>query len=290
MKNERFKALLFLVISAVLWSTGGILIKLVDWNPIAIAGIRSGISALVIYLYIRRKRKNTKQKKLFKLNKVKVTGACMYASMVVLFVVATKSTTAANAILLQYTAPIWVAILSGWILKEKVKSVDWVAILFVMMGMVMFFIGDLGSGEMFGNLVALVSGVALAGEMIMFKLQEEGTAGEMIFLGNCITLIASIPFILKSVPSMQSVLGLVLLGVFQLGIPFIFFSEAIPKVSAIEAILISVVEPLLNPVWVFIFVGEQPSKWALIGGIIVVSSVIGRSIIINRKNRKMATS
>ncbi|MCT4605954.1 MAG: DMT family transporter [Marinisporobacter sp.] len=290
MKNERGKALIFLIIASVLWSTGGILIKLVDWNPIAIAGVRSGIAALVMYLYIRGNKKNRKQKNLFKLNKLKVIGACMYASMAILFIIATKLTTAANAILLQYTAPIWVAILSGWILKEKVKSIDWVAIFFVMVGMIMFFIGDLERGEMIGNLVALACGIAFSGQVIMLKLQEEGTASEMIFWGNCITLIASIPFILKSIPSMQSIVGLVLLGVFQLGISFIFYSEAVPRVSAIEAILIPIIEPLLNPVWVFVFIGEQPGKWAFIGGIIVVASVVGRSIVINRKNRKMDMS
>jgi drug/metabolite transporter (DMT)-like permease len=214
----------------------------------------------------------------------------MYASMAILFIIATKLSTAANAILLQYTAPIWVAILSGWILKEKVKSIDWVAIFFVMVGMIMFFIGDLERGEMIGNLVALACGIAFSGQVIMLKLQEEGTASEMIFWGNCITLIASIPFILKSIPSMQSIVGLVLLGVFQLGISFIFYSEAVPRVSAIEAILIPIIEPLLNPVWVFVFIGEQPGKWAFIGGIIVVASVVGRSIVINRKNRKMDMS
>lgn len=290
MKSERFKALSFLAIAALLWSTGGMLIKLVDWNPVAIAGTRSGISALVMYLYIRSNKKNKDQRKTFKLNKLKILGACIYASMVILFVVATKLTTAANAILLQYTAPIWVAILSGWILKEKVKLIDWISIFFVMMGMIMFFIGDLGTGKILGNLIAVVCGVSLAGVVIMLKLQEEGTAVEMTFLGNCITLIVSIPFILQSVPSMKSIFGLVLLGVFQLGISYILFSEATTKVSAIEAILIPVIEPLLNPVWVFIFVGERPGSMALIGGIIVVSSVIFRSIVINRMNKKLVTS
>ncbi|TCO74620.1 DMT family transporter [Marinisporobacter balticus] len=287
MKRERLKALSFLVIAAVLWSVGGILIKLVEWNPIAIAGTRSGISAVVMYFYIRYNKKNGNSKKLFKLNKLKLIGACIYATTVILFVIGNKLTTAANVILLQYTAPIWVVILSGWILKEKVKLVDGACIFFVMMGMIMFFIGDLGTGKMLGNFISVLSGVALAGVVIMLKLQKEGTAVEMIFLGNCITLIVSIPFVLKSVPSMQSIVGLVLLGVFQLGISYILFAEAVPKVSAIEAIIIPVIEPLLNPVWVFICAGERPGQLALMGGIIVVLSIIFRSILESRTNRKM---
>jgi len=250
---------IFLVLASILWSTGGILIKLVDWNPVAIAGTRSGISALVMMLYMRKTKVT--------LTKQKTIGASCYASTVILFVIANKMTTAANTILLQYTAPVWVALMAGWILKEKTKVRDWVTIACVMSGMVLFFLGDLETGQMLGNGIAVLSGVALAATVVALRLQKDSSPVEMTYVGNIITFIVSIPFILKSVPDMNSIIGIVLLGIFQLGISYILFAEAIKHVNALEAILIPVIEPLLNPVWVFMFAGEAPGTLAIIGGI-----------------------
>ncbi len=279
MKN-RNKAIIMLFFASVLWSTGGILIKLVDWNPVAIAGARSGISAIFMYIYLQYNcKKKGKDKKLhIKFTKVKLIGACIYASTVILFVIANKLTSAANVILLQYTAPIWVAMFSGLILNERVRKSDWTSILFVMLGMGLFFVGDIEYGEMLGNILAVLSGLALAGVILTLKLQEEGTAVQMTFLGNVITFIIGIPFILKTIPSLGSIVGILLLGIFQLGLAYILFAESVKHVSAVEAILIPVIEPLLNPIWVFIFSGEAPSIMAVLGGVIVVISVVARSI------------
>ncbi|BEP28774.1 DMT family transporter [Helicovermis profundi] len=286
MNISRKKSIVFLVLAAVLWSTGGILIKLVDWNPIAIAGTRSGVSAILMYFYIIKKNKDSKLlSPKIKLTKIKFLGGCVYAATVILFVLGNKLTTSANVILLQYTAPIWVALFSGYFLKEKVKKGDWISIFFVMSGMVLFFVGDINTGQMIGNFVSVLSGFALAGVVILLKLQKEGSAVEMTFVGNIITLIVSIPFILWSMPSTISIIGIILLGIFQLGLSYILYSEAIFNVTAVEAILIPVIEPLLNPIWVFLFNGEKPSLMAIIGGMIVVSSVVIRNIIANKKNK-----
>ena len=271
MKNNHLKAVLYLVFASILWSSGGVLIKLVDWNPVAIAGTRSGIAAVLMMFYLKRVK--------IKITKVKLGGAFAYATTVIFFVIANKLTTSANVILLQYTAPIWVAIFSGIILKEKAKKIDWISILFVMTGMMLFFVGDIEGGEMLGNIIAVMSGIALSFVAIFLKLQRDSSPVEMTYLGNIIAFMFSIPFLFESSIDLKSILGLLLLGIFQLGISYILYAEASRHLSAIEAILITVIEPLLNPVWAFIFIGENPGFLAAIGGIIVVGSIILRNFL-----------
>lgn len=280
MKNTRMKAILFLIGASVLWSTGGLLIKLVNWNPVAIAGARSGISALLMLAYLRKP---------VHVEKEKVVGAIFYSTTVILFVIANKMTTAANVILLQYSAPIWVAIMSVWILKEKVRRLDWITIALVMGGMVLFFIGDLQVGQMVGNALSVLSGVMLAGVIISLKMVKTGSPVEVPLLGNALTFIVALPFIMGSMPDMQSIIGLVLLGVFQLGFSYMLFAEASKHVSAVEAILVPVIEPLLNPIWVFMYTGEAPGMLAVLGGFVVVSAVVGRNLIVSKLNQKKNT-
>lgn len=273
----RKKALIYLIIASLLWSTGGLFIKLVSWNPMAIAGARSGIAALVMMLYLRKPVKS--------LGKVKLLGASSYTLLVILFVTANKLTTSANAILLQFTAPIWVALFSRWFLKEKTQKSDWITIAVVMWGMILFFIGDLGSGNITGNFVAVLSGVAMAGVVIFLKLQAEDSPIEMTLIGNIFTFIIGLPFFFLSLPSWESILGLLILGVFQLGISYILYTKAIKYVSAIEAILIPIIEPLLNPIWVFWFTGEGPGSHAILGGAIVIIAIITRELYHQRKKQ-----
>lgn len=274
-KNDRIKSIIFLVIASMLWSTGGILIKLIDWNPIAIAGMRSFIASMTIFIYLRKLK--------LTFSKAQVGGAIAYAATVILFVIANKLTTSANAVLLQYTAPIFVALLGVKILKEKIYGYDWITIVCVFGGMILFFVDSVGIGSMLGNIIAVASGFFLACTTVAFRFQKDASPVETTWLGNIITFVVAIPFIFQAMPNMKSIFGLILLGVFQLGIPYIFYSFAIKHLTAIEAILIMVIEPLLNPIWVFIFAGEKPSFFAIIGGIIVLSSVTARNIYVNKK-------
>lgn len=275
-KNQRYKSIIFLIIASVLWSTGGILIKLVDWNPVAIAGTRSFIASLVVLAYLRKPN--------FTMSKAQIGGAIAYAATVILFVTANKLTTSANAILLQYTAPVFVALLGIWILKEKIHWYDWVTILFVFGGMVLFFVDDVGVGSMLGNVLAVISGFFLACVTIALRFQKDGSPVETALLGNVFTFIVAIPFIFRTMPDLKSIYGLILLGVFQLGISYILYALSMKHLTALEAILITVVEPLLNPIWVFLFAGEKPSLYAIFGGIIVLSSVTARSIYVTKKS------
>ena len=267
---NRKKALFYLVITSILWSIGGLFIKLVDWNPVAIAGARSGIAAVVMLLYLKKPIKS--------IGKIKLLGGCSYASLLILFVTANKLTTSANAILLQFTAPIWVALFARWFLNEKIHKYDWVTIVVVLFGMTLFFVGDLRSGYIVGNIVAVLSGIAMAGVVIFLKLQDNSSPVEMTLVGNIITFIIGIPFFFLSFPSWESILGLMILGVFQLGFSYILYAISIKYVSSIEAILIPVIEPLLNPLWVFLVTGEAPGRYALLGGIIVIIAIIIRNL------------
>ncbi len=270
MDKNRKKAIRYLVMASVLWSIGGLFIKLIDWNPMAISGARSGIAAVVMLFYLRKPKLH--------FNKMMLFGAICYSSLLILFVSANKLTTSANAILLEFTSPIWVALFSWWFLKEKIQKYDWFSITFVMAGMCLFFLQDLQGGHQLGNLIAIMSGIAMAGMVIFLKLQKESSPIEMTLLGNVFTFIICLPFFFGSAPNLQSIAALLVLGIFQLGVSYILYTKAIPHVSAIEAILISVLEPLLNPLWVFWITGELPGRYALWGGMIVIITVVARGL------------
>lgn len=263
--STRYRAIIMQLFAAILWSFGGLLIKLVDLNPIAIAGWRSLIASFVIFPLLK--------KSAFKLTWNKAFGAISYTAMVFLYVSSMKATTAANAILLQYTSPIYIAIFGGWILNEKAKLREWVTILFVVVGMVLFFMDDISGGGMKGNILAVFSGVALGFNTMFMRREKDADPLENVFWGSILTVIASIPFIFEKAPTPRSWIGLILLGVFQIGISYILYARAIKHITALESTFISLIEPLLNPVWVFLTIGEVPGKMAVIGGVIVLASV-----------------
>ncbi len=279
--SNRTRSIIYLVIASILWSIGGLMIKLVNWNPVAIAGMRSLIASLVILAFLK--------KPTLSWNRLKVGGAVAYAGTVILFVTANKLTTASNVILLQYTAPVYVALLGAWLLKEKTTLLDWITIAAVLGGMALFFIGDISPGNMLGNILSICSGFCLACVTILLRMQKDANPLESVFWGNLLTGVIGLPFMfIAGMPDGRSWMGLLLLGVFQLGFSYALYAYAVKHVEALEAILVSVIEPLLNPFWVFLFVGELPGTWAFIGGFIVLSSVIGRSIILTYKTNLAA--
>lgn len=267
---KRSTALFLLALTAVLWSLGGILIKLVSLNPIAIAGMRSFIAAILILFFIRKPD--------FKFTPLKFASALMYAATVITFVCATKLTTAANAILLQYTAPIYVAVFGAIFLREKVRWFDTVTIIFVMGGMLLFFFDKLSPGGFGGNIIAVVSGIAFAFTVMLLRLQKDDSPLDRIFWGNIFTALISVPFMFKSVPDTKSIIGIGLLGTVQLGFSYIIYSVAIKNVTALEAVLIPMIEPILNPIWVALFLNEIPGIYSFIGGSVVITAVLIRCI------------
>ncbi len=269
--EKRRRALLFLVITAILWSLGGLLIKSICWNPLAIAGARSLVAAAVMLAYIRKPR--------FTWSGAQIGGALAYAGTVILFVTANKWTTAANAILLQYTAPVYTAILGSWFLKEKTPFMDWITIGVVLGAMGLFFMDRLSMGGMAGNICAILSGICFSATALFLRCQKDDSPLESLIIGNLVTAAIGLPFLAYSASGLSNWGILLVLGVFQLGIPYILYAEAIRHVDALEAILIPVIEPVLNPAWVFLAMGEVPGPWAVLGGTLILLSITGRCVI-----------
>jgi len=264
------RALAAILLAAVLWSLGGVLIKSVSWHPAAIAGARSAIAAAVLWLLFPRLR--------FTLSVNELGGAVAYAATVLLFVIATKLTTAANAIFLQYTAPVYVALFSRWFLNERVTRLDVVTIVFTLGGMGLFFLDRLTWSGVWGNVAAITSGVAFAWTCLFLRRQGNATA-EPLFLGNVLTALLGLPFMTGPGPGLEGWLLLAGLGVWQLGVSYALFAYAVKYLPALEVILISSIEPILNPIWVMIFIGELPGPWALAGGLVVLASVTGKGVM-----------
>jgi drug/metabolite transporter (DMT)-like permease len=268
--DHHFRGILFVVAAALFWSFGGLWIKLVEMNGLAVAGGRSAIAAALVWLYLRGAR--------VRMTREILLGSIAYAGTVIFFVLATKNTTAANAILIQYTAPVYVALLSSRMLREKIGGLDWATIAIVIGGMVLLMLDGLESGGLFGNLLALVSGIFFALCVIAIRMGREGSAIGMVLYGNLLTALIGLPFAVATPPSGSDLLYLSLLGVVQLGLGYIFFVEGMKSVSAIEGALLPVIEPVLNPVWVAVFAGEEPSVHTVLGGLLIVGAVTARSL------------
>jgi drug/metabolite transporter (DMT)-like permease len=264
-------AILAVAACALLWSTGGLFVKLIQWNPFAIAGIRSVIGGLVILAFLRKPR--------FTWSFAQVAGAVCYAACMVLFVTANKLTTAANAILLQYTAPLWAAIMGWAFLKERVHALDWAAIGVVIGGMVLFFLDSISLGGMQGNLLAILSGFFFAGAMVSFRAQKDSSSLESILLSHGLTFLVSVPFLFGPWPSLAGLGALGILGVFQIGLSSVLLTYGVKHVSAVQSLLTAVLEPLFNPVWVFLVIGELPGPRAMIGGAVILVAVTVRSVL-----------
>ncbi|MEK7477021.1 MAG: DMT family transporter [Candidatus Coatesbacteria bacterium] len=258
--------------AGVLWSLGGLLIKWVEWNPVAIAGARSAIAAVVLLVWIRRPR--------FTWSATQVGAAVAYAATVIMFVSANKLTTSANAILLQYTAPVYTALFGWWFLRERVTWVDWVTVAVVLGGMFLFFLDRLTVGGLWGNILALSSGVTFAGMATLLRKQKDASPLESILLGNVLTALIGLPFMFQGGPGGSTWVGLILLGVFQLGLSYVVYVEAVKRITALEAILVTTIEPILNPLWVFLVLHEVPGPWAIVGGIVIVGAVTVRYAVI----------
>ena len=280
-EKDRMIGILGIISASILWSTAGFLIKLVNWTPVPIAGIRSLLAAILIIIYLKKPK--------FTFSKPQIIGALAMAATMFLFVAANKMTTSANAILLQFTAPVFVALLSSLVLKEKVRRSDWVVIAIVIGGLSLFFLDEMTAGNLLGNIFAIMSGFTFSVMIVSLRYQKDGSPVETTLLGNILTFLIAIPFIAKApVPDLRSIIGLLLLGIFQLGLAYIIYANAIKHVTAMEGVLLNVVEPLFNPIWVFLLIAEVPSRNAIIGGVIVLSAVTLRSIFLGKSESGVA--
>jgi drug/metabolite transporter (DMT)-like permease len=264
-------ALLFVFGAAFLWSTGGLFIK---WNTLSgleLSFCRSLLAMFTIAIITRREG--------FGLNSISAAASVLYAILLVLFVLSTKATTAANAIFLQYTAPVYVLIFEPLIYKEKYRLRDLVTVLVCLGGMALFFVGQLRPQDIEGNIMALASGLCFAFYFLLLRhprAREVNRASSVIY-GNLLAVIVLAPWGVPALLNINSHDALIVgyLGVVQLGISYALFTEGMARgVRSLDAGIICYIEPVLNPVWVFFVLGERPSRWALLGGAIIVLAVI----------------
>lgn len=276
------RALGMLAVAAVFWSLGGLLVKSVAWPALAVAGGRGLIAAVFLVA--------TNPSLRFHFSRAQAIGAVAYAACTITFVAATKLTTAANAILLQYTAPVWIALFGAWLIGERATPADWLTIAVVLGGMTLFFADGLDLSAVLGNSLAILSGVFFAAMTLALRSQKDRSPVESIILGNLLAFVVGLPWIVGA-PSLDATgwAALLALGVLQLGVSYWIYARAIKHVFAIEAALIPVIEPLLNPVWVLLLLGERPAPFALLGGTIVLGAVIWRAVISIRRGGSNAT-
>jgi drug/metabolite transporter (DMT)-like permease len=257
--------------AALIWSTGGLAIKLVPLSGLGVVFWRSTISALFLLAVFRPS--------LERLRKASPASVIVYAMMIVSFVSATKLTTAANAIFLQYTGPLYVLLLAPFILKEPFRKADAIAVVAALGGMSLFFVGKLEGGAFVGNLVALASGVFFGGTVLLLRRDAANDAIAPMILGNALAALIALPFAWGTLAlDGRGVLLVLYLGVFQMGLSYVLFVRGLTVVAAAEASLLGMLEPLFNPVWAYLGVGERPSGWAILGGVIVLVSVAGRTL------------
>lgn len=268
----RCPAPLLLVIASVMWSFGGVMIKSVEWNPMAIAGTRSAFAALVLAAFVGWPRGA--------FTRLQIAAAIAYAGTVIAFVFAVRWTTAANAIFLQYTAPIYVAALSHRVLGERALRSDWALIALALAGIVLFFLDDFTVTGLHGMALALFSGACFAAMILLLRRQHDAAPGRAILLGNVLAAAVALPWMLRGpFPAATGWGLLVVLGTLQLGLSYVLYSHGIKRVTAIEAALLPLLEPILTPLWVMLAVGERPGGWALVGATLVLGAVAARGLL-----------
>ena len=268
--RQKHIAVLQMLACAALWSIAGIFIKLIPWNSFVIASLRSLIAGLVVLCYMRMKGMR------LVITRHTVVPGVFMAGLFFCFVGANKLTTAANAIALQYTAPLFLMLFSAVLLHERLRTADVAASFVTFAGVVLFFLDQLGPGKIAGNLVAILSGVFFALMYLSLgRMRDADERMSYVFLGQAFTFLFGLPFLFLYPPelSVQSVGCLLVLGVLQLGIPYVLVAVSAEHCPPIAQSLLSALEPLLNPVWVLLFDGEKPGPMALIGGAVVIAAV-----------------
>ena len=265
------KGVIALLLTAVLWSTGGVAIKLIDWHPMALSGTRSFIAFIFLFVVTRK----------FRLPKSRydVAASFCFALTVISFVTANKLTTSANAIFLQYISPAFAAAFGYALLRERLERRDWVLLVGMAVGMILFFSERLGGGGFAGNIIAVLSGVFMALFIVFSRKSAENMALNNMMWGHLIAAVAAIPFYFSAgFPGRLGMAVLIYMGVVQIGTTSILFAYGIRRFPALSTSMITLLEPILNPIWVFLLVHEIPSIQAVFGGSVILAVIVARSV------------
>ncbi len=268
--ERNFSPVVFVLIAVFLWSTGGLFIKLTTLDAYQVTFFRSLFAAVTVLLLTRKDG--------LRIDAFGILTTIIYALLLFLFVWATKKTTAANAIFLQYTAPIYILVFAPFVIGEKFHLRDLITVVVVLAGMSLFFVGQLRLEDYQGNIAALCSGVLLGLYIMLLRHPRADHLNPVITViyGNFLLALVNAPSGISAIPSMTYLdwFAVSFLGVVQIGISYILFIKGVRGgTRPLDASLIGFIEPLLNPVWVFIFVGERPSQWALLCGAIIITAI-----------------
>jgi drug/metabolite transporter (DMT)-like permease len=265
--------------AAVLFSTGGAGIKIQAFSAAQVSMLRSGIAAVALLLWARGS---------LAWSPAAVGAGVIYAAMLTLFVTSTKLTTAANAIFLQATAPLYLLVLAPWLLHERFRPRELAYLAALAAGMVFCFLGqqdptvtapDPALGNALGALSGLVWALTLLSLRYIGRERAHGAGIAAVVAGNAFACLGALPFALP-LPAARAGewLTLVHLGVFQIGLAYILLTSAMRHLRAVEVSLLLLLEPVLNPVWTWLIRGEEPGTWTLIGGAVIIAATAVKTV------------
>jgi drug/metabolite transporter (DMT)-like permease len=262
-------AILMMLACAALWSIAGLFIKAIPWNPLVIAGVRSLIASGVVLLYMRTRGMRPR------FGRGALISGIMLCLTFMAFVTANKMTTSANTIVLQYSAPVFIMVISAMAFRQRFRRADYWVVAVTVLGIALCFLDKMNAGGMLGNIIAVFSGLFLAGMYVATGHTDETQRMSGILLGHLFTAAIGLPMMLifPTPITGAALINVAILGVFQLGIPYVLYGIAAGRCSPLAACLVGVAEPLLNPLWVFLFDGEAPGLMALLGGAVVIAAV-----------------
>jgi drug/metabolite transporter, DME family len=263
------RARLCLLFAAVLWSLAGIFIKFLSLPPLTIVFYRSLFASLFFAFFVRRSIAVPRVALL--------VSALAYTAAISAFVSANKITTAANAIALQYTAPMFVFMIVHFLFGEKITGASWISLVLGMLGIAVICVGSAGQPDAVGVMIALLSGLLFSIYMVSLRFLKEFNPGTLTFLNNLVCCLMLLPLVGSELSlSLKEGWIVAVMGIVQLGIPYWLFSKGLEQISVQEASLIVLIEPVLNPLWVALIVGELPSGATLVGGFCIVGSLAFR--------------
>lgn len=289
---------LLILVAALLWSTGGLFIKSVTLDAWGVSFWRSLFAVITLYLVYQTQRgRIAHHARESWVSSFTLTASLFYSALLILFVMATKLTTSANAIFLQFTAPIYVLLFEPIIMKARIKREDVVTVLIAVGAMALFFIGKFDTRSTWGNIAALASGVCFAVYAVMLKHEHssEATRWRAVIIGHLVIVVAALAVATTTGTQMMPATAsefwmLAFLGIVQIGIAYSLFTFAFSHVRALDALLLSMLEPVLNPLWVYLGIGETPGVYALIGGGIILLLVAFRAFRGTKADRTLEPS
>ncbi|MDR3284328.1 MAG: DMT family transporter [Treponema sp.] len=269
-----------MLLCVLLWSTSGLFIKFIDWHPLVISGFRSGIAALCMLLVNGKRlfalRPRSAQARALPGWWLLLAAALASAATKILYVLANKLTSSANAILLHHSAPVWAAFLGWLLLGEKPIKKQWAALVLISGGLALFLANGLRGGSIVGDGTALAAGICFGASMVLLRMNREGSPLLCLFVSHCIPVLVSVPFIASHPPlfTPANTASILFLGIVQVGIASLLYAYSIKRIPALDAVFIAQVEPLLNPLWVFAFTGEIPAPLSIAGGAVIIAAVL----------------